>query len=246
MDLQRDPRVADFRSLGALGQQPISNRFLILFRISFGACLVWQICWYFSTDLLRNYYIDPTFHFTYYPFVWIKPLPGNWMYFHFFVLGVAAVCILVGFYYRLAVIVFCLGFSYVFLIDRCWYMNHYYLICLLCFVAMFLPAENRLSLDAWRQPHRRTDVAPAWTLWALRMIGIPYFYGGVAKLNADWLRGEPLRTWLAEAAGDFPVFGRWFTAEWCVYTFVYGGLLIDLLAVPCLLWKKTRLPALLC
>ena len=218
----------------------VDNSFLVLLRISWGACLIWQIWWYFSSDLIRTYYIDPPFHFTWLYFDWVKPWPDEWMYLHFFVLLTAAICILLGFYYRWASIVFFVGYTHVFLIDKCWYLNHYYLISLLSFVMIFLPAARRFSLDSWRRPEIRTNIAPAWTLWMLRaQIGIPYFFGGVAKLNADWLRGEPMRTWLA-ASTDFPVIGGWFTEEWCVYLIAYSGILIDLMAVPCLLWKRTR------
>ncbi|MDF2697959.1 MAG: Vitamin K-dependent gamma-carboxylase, partial [Labilithrix sp.] len=46
---------------------------------------------------------------------------------------------------------------------------------------------------------------PAWVLWLVRFqIGLVYFYGGVGKLETDWLfRAMPLRIWLA-ANGDFP------------------------------------------
>ena len=73
-------------------------------------------------------------------------------------------------------------------------------------------------------------------------VGLVYFYGGVAKLNEDWLRGEPLRSWLADYA-DWQVVGPFLASEWGVYLFSYGGLLFDLLIVPLLLWKRTRLYA---
>ena len=38
----------------------------------------------------------------------------------------------------------------------------------------------------------------------------------------------------------FPLIGPLFTDEWVVYLFAYGGLLLDLLAVPALLWRRTR------
>lgn len=31
-------------------------------------------------------------------------------------------------------------------------------------------------------------------------IGIPYFYGGLAKLNWDWLHAQPLKIWLGNRA----------------------------------------------
>ena len=48
-----------------------------------------------------------------------------------------------------------------------------------------------------------------------------------------------MRAWLADRT-DFPLIGRWFTEEWMVYSFSYGGLLLDLLIVPFLLWRRTR------
>jgi hypothetical protein len=68
---------------------------------------------------------------------------------------------------------------------------------------------------------------------------IVYFYAGLAKLNGDWLRGEPMRMWLAERA-DFPLIGGYFTSEWMVYAFTYGGLLFDLGIGFLLSWKRTR------
>jgi vitamin K-dependent gamma-carboxylase len=225
--------------------QPVDGLWLALYRIGLGACLLWQMWKYFSTDLIYSDFIEPTHHFTWLWFDFVKPWPGQGMYIHFYVLAVAASCILVGFHYRLAAFVFWLGYTWVFLIDQCYYLNHYYLICLLSFLAMFLPANREWSIDALRNPELRRDWAPTWTLWLLRyQIAIPYVFGGIAKINSDWLHGEPIRTWLAERT-DFPVIGQYFTAEWCVQTFVYGGFLLDLAVVPLLLWKRTRPVALL-
>ena len=125
-----------------------------------------------------------------------------------------------------------------FLLDQARYLNHFYLISLVSFLLVFVPAERALSVDALLRPRMRSDVTPAWTLWLLRaQIGIPYFYGGIAKLNNDWLRGEPMRMWLA-GKRDFPLIGPFFTEDWMVYQFVVGGLLLDLLVVPLLLWTR--------
>jgi hypothetical protein len=72
---------------------------------------------------------------------------------------------------------------------------------------IFVPAHRAFSLDSRLRPTLRSDTAPAWTLWMLRaQIGIVYFFGGVAKLNGDWLQGEPMRMWLTERT-DFPLIG---------------------------------------
>jgi len=101
--------------------------------------------------------------------------------------------------------------------------NHFYLICLISFLMIWMPAHRAFSVDAQQRPAIAAQVAPAWTLWLLRaQLGLVYFYAGVAKLNPDWLAGEPLRTWLA-ARTDFPVIGHLFTTEWMVYLLSYGG-----------------------
>src|SRR5690606_11851563 len=142
-------------------------------------------------------------------------------------------------------LLFFLGISYVFLLEQACYLNHVYLIALLAFLMIFVPAHRAGSVHAWLRPWRRAEVAPACALWLLRaQVGIPYFYAGVAKLNPDWLRGEPLRMWLRDSV-DLPVLGPLLVEEWVVYTFAYGGLLFDLLIVPALLWRRTRAPAFL-
>ena len=71
---------------------------------------------------------------------------------------------------------FCLGFSYVFLLDQANYLNHWYLICLLSFLLIFVPAHRALSVDAWLRPGLRSEQAPAWALWLLRaQMGVRVF-----------------------------------------------------------------------
>jgi vitamin K-dependent gamma-carboxylase len=219
---------------------PIDGASLALFRMGFGAIMLWEVWRYFTYGWISEYYMQPTFTFTYYGFDWVKPWPGVGMYIHFTALGILALCILLGLFYRINAILFFLGFSYVFLLDQARYLNHFYLVALVSFLLIFVPAHRTWSLDSWRKADKCSDTVPRWSLWLLRtQIGIVYFFGGIAKLNGDWLRGEPMRMWLA-ARTDFPLIGHWFTEEWMVYLFSYGGLLFDLLFVPLVLWRRTR------
>lgn len=192
---------------------------------------------------IATLYIDPDFQFKYYGFEWVKPLGGDGIYYVYGLMAVLAVCILIGLMYRLSTILFFLTFSYIFLLDQTYYLNHAYLVILISFLMIFLPANRAYSVDVYLRPKLRTHVAPAWTLWLiLFQIGIVYFFGGIAKLNSDWLiRGEPMHTWLSNRT-DFPVVGHLFTEQWMAYFFSYSGLLIDLCAVPLLLWPRTRIP----
>ena len=219
---------------------PVDIASLAFFRIAFGAVMLWEVWRYFNYGWISRYYIEPGFHFTYFGFDWVKPWPGDGMYYHFFALGLLAACIMAGFLYRLSATLFFLGFSYVFLLEQARYLNHFYLVALISLVLIFVPAHRALSLDSLIRPALRSETVPAWALWLVRaQLAVPYIFGGIAKLNPDWLAGEPIRTWLA-ARTDFPVIGSFFTQEWMVYLFAYGGLLLDLFVVPALLWPKTR------
>lgn len=222
---------------------PVEIAWLVFFRIAFGGIMLWEVWRYFVLGRISRNYIEPHFHFKYFGFDWVRPWDGDGMYHHFYVLGLLSFCILVGFHYRLATVLFFLGFTQVFLIDQTQHLNHFYLVSLISFLMIFIPAHRAFSVDAWRRPKLKSATMPGWALWLLRaQIGVVYFYGGIAKTGADWLAGEPMRQWLASRM-DFPLIGRYFEDERVVYSFVYGGLLLDLLVVPALLWKRTRIIA---
>lgn len=220
---------------------PVDISFLVFFRIVFGAIMAWEVYRYFTYGWIGRYYIQPLMYFPYYGFSFVSPWPGQGMYIHFAVLGLAALCIAAGFLYRIAAPVFFFAFTYVFLLDQTRYLNHFYLVCLVSFLLMFLPANRAFSIDALLRPKIRSATVPAWTLWLLRaQIGIAYFYGGIAKLNHDWIYGgEPMRTWLSPFT-NLPAVGGLFKDERVIYGFVAGGLFLDLLVVPLLLWRRTR------
>jgi len=221
--------------------EPVDIGILVYFRIIFGAIMLWQVFRFFQTDSISKHYIEPTFHFTYYGFDWVQPWPGDGMYVHFVVLAILSVCIILGFKYRITTALFFVGFTYLFLLEETRYQNHFYLIILISFLMIFVPANRKLSIDAWRNHKIKSDDAPAWSLWILRFqLGVVYFYGGLAKLNWDWLNGDPMRIWLAQRTG-IPLIGGFLTEEWMVFFFAYGALLLDLFAVPFLLWRRTRL-----
>ena len=237
-----DAKAGFLQRLCAALFEPVDISFLVFFRIVFGGIMLWEVYRYFTRGWITRYFVEPVVNFTYYGFSWVKPWPGSGMYIHFFVLGLAAACVMAGFLYRIAAPILFLAFTYTFLLDQTRYLNHFYLVCLISFLMCFLPAERAFSVDALLRRKIRSDVVPAWTLWLLRIqVGIPYFYGGIAKLNSDWIYGgEPMRTWLSPLT-KVPGVGQTFASDWVVYSFVIGGLLLDLLVVPLLLWRRTRL-----
>lgn len=239
-ELQKQEPVGRLASFRARLFQPVDIASLVYFRVAFGALMLVEVLRYFGHGWVREFYIDPSFHFSYTGFDWVRPLPGQWMTVHFAVLGLLAVLVMIGLRYRVATVLFFIGFAYVFLLESAHYLNHFYLVLLYALLMIFVPAHRSFSLDSSRRSDAYSRTAPAWSLWVLRFqMGIVYFFGGVAKINEDWLGGDSLRLWLA-ARTDFPVIGGLFDQEWLVLLFAWGSMLLDLFAFPLLLWSRTR------
>ena len=232
----RPPRL---QALTARLFAPVDIASLVYFRILFGGIMAVEAWLYFHNRWIALEFIRPKFHFTYYGFEWVHPWPGDGMYYHVAALVLLAVCILAGFAYRISAVLFFVGFAYMFLVEQATYLNHFYFVGLVSFLMIFVPAHRKFSVDALLRPRIASDFAPAWSLWALRaQMGFVYFFGGIAKLNSDWLQGWPIRLWMPQL--DLPVVWRFRDQLWMALFFSYSGLLIDLLAVPLLLWRRTR------
>jgi hypothetical protein len=125
--------------------------------------------------------------------------------------------------------------------DKTTYLNHYYFISLLSFLLIFLPANTRLSVDAYLRK-KEYEKVPRWTIDSIKiLLGIVYFYAGLAKLNSDWLlRAQPLKIWLTSKY-DLPFIGEnIMQQEWFHYAMSWGGTFYDLTIPFLLLYRKTR------
>lgn len=190
---------------------------------------------------IDKFYIQPTFHFTYYGFEWIKPL-GNYTYLIYIIAGIAALFVAIGFKYRISIITFFLAFTYIELMDKTYYLNHYYFITLVSFVLIFLPANAYFSVDSYRNKDLAFAKIPRWNIDILKvMLAVVYFYAGLAKINSDWLlEAMPLRIWLPSNA-DLPIIGSFLKETWVSYVFSWIGMIYDLGIVFLLINKRTRL-----
>ncbi|HWO09055.1 MAG TPA: HTTM domain-containing protein, partial [Polyangiaceae bacterium] len=172
-----------------------------LYRALLGALLLFSVARFWSYGWIEQLYVEPTFHFTYFGFGWVKPWPGAWMYAHFAVMGAAALCLCLGFQSRLSALLFGLTFTYAELIEKASYLNHYYFVSLVTLLLATMPCGACFSVDAALRRRRGVPapVARAWCYALLRaQLASVYFFAGLAKLNPDWLySAQPLRTWLA-------------------------------------------------
>lgn len=213
---------------------------LAVFRILFGVMMLYSIIRFWANGWIETLYIESKFHFSYYGFEWIQPL-GHYTYWLFGFCGLSALLVALGLKYRIAIISFFLSFTYIELMDKTTYLNHYYFISLLSFLMIFLPANAYFSLDNLLKKTSFKTI-PKWTIDSIKLLlGIVYFYAGLAKLNSDWLfKAMPLKIWLPSKY-DLPWLGQGFMQqEWFHFAMSWGGMLYDLLIPFLLLYRKTR------
>lgn len=222
-------------------QEPVDAASLAFFRIVFGCIMLFSQVRFISKGWVDLLYIRPKFFFKYYGFYWVHPLPGNWMYLPWAGMILSLVFIILGKYYRAAITVFFLLFSYTELLDLTNYLNHYYLITLLSFIMIFLPMNASFSLDAKKKKLKPMVFVPRWTLSVLRLqVGLVYFFAGLSKIKYDWLiRAEPLKIWLGTCE-NIPLIGKLLAMGITAYLFSWIGMLFDLTAPFLLLSEKTR------
>lgn len=221
--------------------RPVDGASLAAFRILFGLVLAAGVLRFTLSGWVHELFVRPDFFFKYAGFEWVVVPPPAVLYTLFGALVVLALCVALGLFYRVSVVLFGLGFAYVQLMDQANYLNHYYLVVLLFGLMAFLPLHATWSLDARRRPALARTHLPAWMLWLLRFqVGVVYVYAAVAKLGTDWLlHAQPLQIWTS-ARTDLPLIGPWLAEPWAPYLMAWGGFLYDAAIVPLLLWRRTR------
>ena len=213
---------------------------LAIFRLGFGFLMLLSVIRIWYKGWIKELYIDPSFHFSYYGFEWIKPI-GEYTYLIFLICAISSFCVAIGYKYRISIILLFLSFTYAELMDKTTYLNHYYLVSLISFLMIFFPANASFSLDNIIDK-RSYRLIPKWNVDALKlMICIVYFYAGIAKINTDWLiEAQPLKIWLTSKY-DLPIIGHTlFQMDWVHVFFSWAGMFYDLFIAFILLYRRTR------
>ncbi len=220
----------------------IDNSALIIFRIIFGFLIAAEAIGSIFTGWINRTLIEPNFTFNFLGFDFLQPLPGNGMYYYYLVMGIIGICVMIGYKYRWSMSLFTILWAGVYFMQKTSYNNHYYLLLLLCFIMCFLPAADYLSWDAKKS--QKTKIAmPRWcSLIIILQLWIVYTYASVAKFYPDWLDFTVAKNLMA-AKASYPVIGTILQQHWSHVTIAYTGILFDLLIIPLLLWKRTRIYA---
>ena len=232
-----------FKKLDSALPGPISPYTLAAFRIVFGALMVWE-----TTHYWKRIYYFWTFPKTFFPFEVFSFLPvlkGSDMQLAHIVMGIGAALICIGLFFRFGCFLFFLIYSYIFVIEKSYYNNHYYLIILLALLLGLTNADSVWSLKNLLSKKKKRNLVPYWQILILQLqMVIVYVGGAIAKVNWDWLRGEPMGRFLSHNY-DMPYIGEYFHLKPVIFFFAYSGMIFDLLVGPALLWKRTRVPALI-
>jgi len=220
----------------------VDNSALVIFRAFFGLLIALEAFGAIFTGWIRRTLMEPDFTFNFIGFDFLQPLPGNGMLWYYGIMGVFGIFVMLGYRYRLSIICYGIMWAAVYLMQKSSYNNHYYLLMLLCFIMSFLPAHRWFSLDAKRKPEISKISMPRW-VWVVIVLQlwIVYTYASVAKFYPDWLDGS-FPALLMKSKANYWLVGEFLQQSWIRYAITYFGLLFDLLIIPLLLWKRTRLP----
>ncbi len=220
-------------------QKTTSSSPLSVFRFFFGFLMCISIIRFWSKGWIKELYIDPTFHFSYYGFEWVKPL-GDTTYLLFFICFISSFFICIGLKYRFSIILFFLTFTYIELMDKTTYLNHYYFVSVLSFLMIFLPANASFSIDNIINKKSYQKI-PKWTIDSIKLlISIVYIYAAIAKVNSDWLfNAMPLKIWLTSNY-DLIFLGDLFQKKWVHYFMSWSGMIYDFCIPFLLLNSRTR------
>ena len=259
--------IRDIGSVGTALSRQVSGASLGAVRIIFGAVMFYEALWFLGVtpnasngvSAMEYWYTGEHVRWTFSLFSVeiLQPLPASLMKGLFVVLAVGSALVSLGLAYRCAIVAVAATFTYVVLLESSFYQNHFYLACLIAWMLVFLPANRRLSIDRlihkrWRGENLPRHV-PFWSVFLLRaQLFLVYFYAGLAKVNPDWLVGEPLRMWLRQKEmasflngwvqpETLTALRAGLASETCIWLLSYGGLLFDLGIGFLLIGRRTRL-----
>lgn len=214
---------------------------LVAFRIAFGLVVATSALRFLAYGWIDELFVRTSFRFRYWGFGWVPALPDEWAWALFALLLVLGLCVAAGLFYRAAVALLFVVFTYLQLWDVSNYLNHYYLVSLLALLLNFIPAHRAFSIDARLRPALRSATLPAWCIWLLRFqVAVVYFNAGMAKFTEDWLlHAQPLQIWLSSRT-SLPVIGPLLDETWIAYFAAWGGFLFDTTIALWLLLPRTR------
>ena len=75
---------------------PVDIAWLVAFRVLFGLVMCVSALRFIAYGWIDDFFVTPTFHFKYYGFAWVEPLPGPELHALFWALAVLSACVALG------------------------------------------------------------------------------------------------------------------------------------------------------
>jgi len=233
-----------FHSLSTYLSRRVHPASLGMFRILFGLVMFMQTVWFIATDFVQKNISEPIIHFKYYYFQFLEPLSPLGMQILMWMMLLASALIVIGILYRASVFVFLMSFTYLWLLDKGFFNNHYYLITLLSLLLLFIKGDSWGVLK-WKERNKTNKkksiyYISQWQIFLLKaQISIVFLVAGINKLNPYWLSHFQPMDYILDAKADISGLAFLRSTGMAIF-FTYGGLIIDLVAVFLLWWKRTR------
>ncbi|XP_022816293.1 vitamin K-dependent gamma-carboxylase [Spodoptera litura] len=168
---------------------PKDSSSLAVTRILFGLAMLFDIPDERGGASMVKRWGDPnTCHFPLLPFVTSVGMP--YMALIYAALWIGALCIMLGYRFRIAAPVFTACYWYLFLIEKSFWNNHSYLFGLVALLLSGTEANCYWSLDTYLDPTIKKSTVPYWNYFILKyQFFILYFMAGMKKGTAEWLTG---------------------------------------------------------
>lgn len=227
--------------------EKVDNGKLIVFRIFFGLLMTIESWGAIATGWVSETFVDVSFTFNFIGFDWTQQLLGEEMYAIYFFMGVLGVFIMLGMFYRVAIIAFFMLWSLTYFMQKSNYNNHYYLIMVISFLLIFMPANRYFSVDSSWRVRIKSYSTERWNYLLFKVvIACVYIYAAIAKLTPGWYDNHflPIRlgysaNWFEDKIGG-NIFVDLLRNPDFALKLSYAGIIFDFLIVPLLLFKPTR------
>lgn len=207
---------------------------LAVFRILWGMMLCYEMYLFNRNNFekLNHNVYRGKWNIPYEEFWWVVVPSQYHMELVMIVASAGAFSVMTGLFYRVGAVAFFLGFGFEYILESSVYLNHFYLLLLISFLLIFVPANARLSLDSVFFPKKNFRVyIHSWATKIFAWVAVVvYLFAAVVKLNEDWLRGEPMRHWALPPQAGKVEWLRWVLGQWYTpYLLSYGGIVVDFL-----------------
>lgn len=208
---------------------------IVTLRRIFGVLVVFSTVRFMLYGWVDCQIVDPQISFPFEGFEWLPRPTRGFAYGIFLTMIISGLTIIRG--SRIGAFIFFLCFTYVELLDKSNYLNHYYFVSVIALMLAALPGN-----DASKK-------VPSYVLFTFRFLfAMVYFYAGFAKLNHDWIfEAQPLSIWLPQHS-TLPILGDLFAHRETAFAFSWAGAIFDLSAPFFMFsdkWRKYFYPVLI-